>query len=75
MLEDFIGSRSLCLLNDGSDTFLHPAYKTCSAIDLTIVDPMLYLDYSWHVQDDRNMVEIGNLQKLTGQLLRNYVWN
>ncbi len=26
---------------------------TCSAIDLIIVDPILYLDYSWHVQDDR----------------------
>jgi hypothetical protein len=40
------------MLNDGSHTYLHPAYGTYSAIDLIILEPQLRLDFSWRVWDD-----------------------
>ena len=35
-----------------SNTYLHPAMGTYSAIDLTICDPNLFLDYNRKVHDD-----------------------
>ena len=52
ILEDFISSNDLCLFNDGSNTYLHPGYGTYTAIDLTICDPSLYLDFTWEVTED-----------------------
>ena len=34
------------------NTYLHPATVRYSAIDLTICDPNLFLDYNWKVHDD-----------------------
>ena len=51
-VEDFIAGRALCILNDGSHTYLHPGYGTYSAIDLTIADPELLLDSKWSVWED-----------------------
>ena len=45
-------NHSLCILNDGSYTYLHPGYGTYTAIDLTITQPNLLLDFSWRVLDD-----------------------
>ena len=45
-------NHSLCFLNDGSYTYLHPGYGTYTAIDLTITQPNLLLDFSWRVLDD-----------------------
>ena len=45
-------NHSLCFLNDGSYTYLHPGYGTYTAIDLTITQPNLLLDCSWRVLDD-----------------------
>jgi hypothetical protein len=36
----------------GSDTYLHPGNGSYSAIDLTVTDPSLHLDFSWKVHDD-----------------------
>ncbi|KAL2092870.1 hypothetical protein ACEWY4_012668 [Coilia grayii] len=49
---DFIAKTDLCLWNDGSFTYLHPGHGTYSAIDLSICDPDLFLDFSWRPLDD-----------------------
>lgn len=43
IIEKFIYNNDLCLLNDGSNTYLHPAYGTYSAIDLTLCEPEIRL--------------------------------
>ena len=39
IVEDVLSNLHLCLLNDGSHTYLHPGNGSFSSIDLTIVDP------------------------------------
>ena len=43
---DFINKNNLLLYNDKSYTYLHPATGSYSAIDLTISDASIHLDYS-----------------------------
>ena len=44
---------NLLLYNDNkSYTYLHPGTGTYSAIDLTLADASIFLDYSWKVHDD-----------------------
>lgn len=50
--EEFIYNNNLCLLNDGSSTYLHPGYGTYSAIDLTLCEPEVIIDFSWQVWKD-----------------------
>ena len=52
IIEDFLDDHQLCLLNDGSPTYLHPASGTFSHLDLSICHPTLRLDYDWNVHDD-----------------------
>ena len=52
VIEDIMLKYNLSLLNNGSTTYLHPATGSLSAIDLSICDPGLYLDYEWSVHDD-----------------------
>ena len=40
------------MYNKKSNSYLHPATGTYSAIDLSISDPSLFLDYNWKVHDD-----------------------
>ena len=51
-VEDLLNKEGLCIFNDGSNTYLHPGNGSYSAIDLTICDPSLLLDFSWRVHDD-----------------------
>jgi len=51
-VEDFIHNNDLCLLNDGTKTYLHPGHGTYSAIDLTICSAEIFLDCTWRVWDD-----------------------
>ena len=51
-LEAVITDHKLCLLNDRSSTYLHPATGTYSSIDLSICSPSLLLDFDWKVGDD-----------------------
>ena len=44
--------RNLCVLNDGTKTFVHCYYRTATSIDLTVVDPSIVLDFEWSVLDD-----------------------
>ena len=52
MISDLMLQRNLSLLNDGSVTYLHSGSGSQSAVDLSICDPSLYLDFSWKVLDD-----------------------
>ena len=52
LIEDFINKNNLLLYNNKSYTYLHPGTGTFSAIDLTLCDPSVYLDFSWKVHDD-----------------------
>ena len=53
IVEKFITDGNLCLLNDGSDTYLHPGNGSRTSIDLSICDASLFLDFAWKVSDDR----------------------
>ena len=52
VIEHLLNQHQLCMYNNKSNTHLHPATSTYSAIDLTICDPNLFLDYNWKVHDD-----------------------
>ena len=52
MIEDLLLKLNLSILNDGSNTYLHPATGSSSAIDLSIASPSLYLDFSWELVTD-----------------------
>ena len=52
IIEDVINRNNLLLYNNKSYTYLHPGTGTYSAIDLTLADASIFLDYSWKVHDD-----------------------
>ena len=52
LIEDFIGKNALCLFNDKSSTYLHPATGHYSSLDLSICSPTILLDYDFKVHDD-----------------------
>ena len=54
LIEDFITQNDICLMNDKSNTFLDSGKGTFSALDLSICDPSLYLDYEWSVCEDQH---------------------
>jgi len=54
LLDHFITEHLLSVLNDKSPTYLSPTYGTLSAIDLSIVDPSLFLDFTWSVINDQH---------------------
>jgi hypothetical protein len=39
-------------LNDGSHTYLHPGNGSFTAIDLSLCDPNLFIDFKWRISDD-----------------------
>ena len=51
-LEDLFSEMDLCIVNDGSSTYIHPATGSTSALDLCICGPSLVLDYEWNVHED-----------------------
>ena len=52
MLEDLFSEMDLCIVNDGSSTYIHPATGSTSALDLSICGPSLVLDYEWNIHED-----------------------
>ncbi len=52
-IESFMHKNNLCLWNNYSPTYLHPATGSLTAIDLTMCSPHLSLDSSWSVEDDQ----------------------
>jgi ribonuclease HI len=51
-IEDFLSVNNLCLLNDKSHTYLHPASGTYTSIDLSVCSPSIFMDFDWKVDDD-----------------------
>ena len=45
LIEDCLIKNDLCLFNDKSSTYLHPATGHMSSLDLSLCSPNLYLDY------------------------------
>ena len=52
MLEDLFSEMDLCILNDGSSTYIHPTTGSTSTLDLSVCDPSLVLDYEWNIHED-----------------------
>ena len=52
MLEDLFSEMNLCILNDGSLTYIHPTTSSTSALDISICGPSLVLDYEWNIHED-----------------------
>ena len=52
LLETFISNNSLCLFNDESPTYCHPASGSLTSIDLSISDAVIFPDFSWSVHND-----------------------
>ena len=52
IIEDVINRNNLLLYNNKTYTYLHPGTGTYSAIDLTLADASIFLDYSWKVHND-----------------------
>ena len=52
MLEDLFSEMDLCILNDDSAMYIHPATGSTSALDLSICAPSLVLDYKWKIHED-----------------------
>ncbi len=52
ILEDFISHNDLCIYNDDSSTYLHPATGTYSSLDLSLADSTLFNEFDWSVHND-----------------------
>ena len=52
MLDDLFSEMDLCILNDVSSTYIHPATGSTSSLDLSICGPSLVLDYEWNIHED-----------------------
>ncbi|MEN8173077.1 MAG: reverse transcriptase domain-containing protein [Chloroflexota bacterium] len=51
-IEDLINRHNLCIFNDKSKTYLHPATGSMTSVDLSLSDPSILLDYNWSVSED-----------------------
>ena len=51
-IEKMLSDHQLCIFNDGTNTYLHPASGTYTAIDLSITNPEHIQDFKWYVHDD-----------------------
>jgi len=52
IIQDLLLQHNLSLMNNGSITYLSPASGVQSAIDLSICDLSLYLNFSWKIHSD-----------------------
>ena len=51
-IDNFITENNICLLNDGSYTYLHPATGTFTAIDLSLCSPDILMEIDFMVESD-----------------------
>ena len=51
-IDDFITENNICLLNDGSYTYLHPATGTFTCIDLSLCFPDILMEIDFMVESD-----------------------
>ena len=52
VIEDFITWNSLCIVNNGDNTYFHEPSKTFHAIDLVICSPILFPYFNFSVSND-----------------------
>ena len=52
VIESLLNQHQLYMYNNKSNSYLHPTTGTYSAIDLSICDTSLFLDYNWKVHDN-----------------------
>ena len=52
MVEDILTKHNLCVLNNTSPTYIHPATGSSLAIDLSICSPDIFLDIQWRTLED-----------------------
>jgi hypothetical protein len=77
-LEHFANQNNLCILYDGSNTYLHPGNGSYTSIDITLTDPTLASDLSWTVHDD--LCDSDNFPILIEDIIpsnnnQNQIWN
>ena len=51
-IDDFIAENNICLLNNGSYTYLHPATGTFTSIDLSLCSPDILMETDFMVESD-----------------------
>ena len=51
-IDDFITDNNICLLNDGSCTYLHQATGTFTSIDLSLCSPDIRMEIDFMVKSD-----------------------
>jgi len=54
IIENLLNSKELCLLNNGSPTYLHPGNGAKTAIDLTLCSPSIFQDLKWSLTKDQH---------------------
>ena len=52
VMETFMTRSNICLFNDDTPTYLHPATGSFTSIDLTLCSPSLFMDFTWRVEED-----------------------
>ena len=53
IIEKLLEQSNICLWNDDSATYLHPALGSFSSIDLSMCSPGIFLNYQWRVEEDQ----------------------
>jgi hypothetical protein len=54
ILENILNSSDICLLNNGSPTYLHPGNGALTSIDLTMCSPSILQDLQWSLLKDQH---------------------
>ena len=52
-VEHLLESSNICLLNDKSPTYFHPASGSFTSIDLSLCSASVFLDFEWQVNSDQ----------------------
>ena len=52
VMERFMTKSNICLFNDDTPTYLHPATGSLTSIDLTMCSPSLFMNFTWRVGED-----------------------
>lgn len=50
--EAFISKHNICLLNDKTSTYVHPASESYTSTDLFICDSLVFLNFIWRADND-----------------------
>jgi len=54
IIENILNSSEICLLNDGSPTYMHPGNGAQTSIDLSLCSPSIFQDLQWSLLTDQH---------------------